>query len=749
VSKKRDKRKERKKRGRANGAHELPRNVRETFERGAELVDELVQGVGFEEAIARRRRELRELIAPFDAVHVLGQLMFSEVPIDPDTYVESEHVGAAYVVEMVAAEFLGRPGRAGTSEVTPAIDAHLLRPMRRLCQEAALLESWRRSRSAGGLSTAESAARGRAASHHLMVRGPGWPWQEHETLRGLFGAERFAAKLKTALGFDVEDAIACAEAVARLAHERLDAHMNMARDSASEFGADHPAHRWAAATLQGWQAAGPQEVRALAITALWAMNHLGDAVLFDSDALANVAGIQPAAASAFLAALSVSPGQAEDDWFRLAETVRLRPLIEFGPDGFLPTVVGNELWALRGVLERALANDEAYQVHRGRWLERRAAELLARPLAPESVHLSVDYAYEDDDGGRVDGEIDGLLVCGDTAIVIEAKGATMRPGARRGGEAFIKHLRENVTKAAEQGTRARQALAKPGRISMDGKPIALPTVREVHPVVVTLDDLSAAAPVLWQFQGTRVMPEGVTIPWVVTLHELDLVAQTIEWPVQFVHFLRRRSRLNQIGRLVAFDELDWWMHYLLVGLYFEDDAIQAPTRLLSHTDPLDAWVLHERGMRSNPAPKPGMSVDRTSRAFLETVCDERPPGWVPAGCMLLDADGSARKKLWKAIDKVRPRARERGRPQRCTLGFGSAPDPMMICAVVVPNEDAEHLSDSLEELVTERVEEYGIQRVLGIGTTVGSRRPYEALGVLDRKWWEPPPDAPPGAETST
>lgn len=118
--------------------------------------------------------------------------MFSEVPIDPDTYVESEHLGAAYVVEMVAAEFLRRPGRAGTSEVTPAIDAHLLRPMRRLCQEAALLESWRRSRAAGGLSTAESAARGRAASHHLMVRGPGWPWQEHETLRGLFGAERFA-----------------------------------------------------------------------------------------------------------------------------------------------------------------------------------------------------------------------------------------------------------------------------------------------------------------------------------------------------------------------------------------------------------------------------------------------------------------------------------------------------------------------------------------------------------------------------
>ena len=716
----------------------LPRNVRETFERGAAIVEELQRGVTLEDALARRHRELRELLAPFDAVHLLGQLLFSEVPLDPETYRESEHVGAAYVVELVAAEFLLRPSRAGTAAVTPAIDAHILGHVRSLCGEAALLETWRRSQVAGGYATAESAARGRAASHHLMIRAPGWPWQEHETLRGLFGQNRFAAKLKSMLGFDVEDAIACSDAVGSLAHGRLEGHMRSARETVGDFGEEHPAYRWASETLQGWQHAGAEELRAMTMTALWALNHLGDAVVFDAAAIASAAGVAPAAAAGFLGALSLPFGQSEDDWFRLAEAVRLHPLIDVGDGGFLPTVAGNDLWALRGVLERALADDRAYSAHRGRWLEQRAAELLSGPLTPDSVHLSVDYGYEDDDGTRVEGEIDALLLCGDTAIVIEAKGATMRPGARRGGEAFIKHLRDNVTKAAEQGTQAKRALATPGSLCKNGAPIELPRVREVHPVVVTLDDLSSAAPVLWELQGTRVMPAGVTIPWLVTLHELDLVARTIEWPVQFIHFLRRRSRLNQLGYLAASDELDWWMHYLLVGLYFEDDETQGRTRLLSHTDPLDAWVLYDQGMRHTPAPKPAMQVDKHTRAFLDVVCDERPPGWVPGACMLLDADSKARKQLWKAIDKLRPRARQRGRPQRCTLGFGSAPDPMMICAAVVPNDEAAYVQEAIAELVDARIHEYGEQRVLGIGTRVGSRRPYETLVVVDRVWWELP-----------
>jgi hypothetical protein len=66
------------------------------------------------------------------------------------------------------------------------------------------------------------------------------------------------------LGFDVEDAIACSEAVGELAQDRLEKHMASARDSAGEFREDHPAYTWASTTLQGWQDAGLEDIRAFA-----------------------------------------------------------------------------------------------------------------------------------------------------------------------------------------------------------------------------------------------------------------------------------------------------------------------------------------------------------------------------------------------------------------------------------------------------------------------------------------------------
>src|SRR4051812_21652798 len=79
-----------------------PQGVLRTFERGANVMRELQDGVSVEDAIERRHQALRDLIAPFDAVHLLGQVMLGELRMDPETYKESEAQGSAYVIEMVA-----------------------------------------------------------------------------------------------------------------------------------------------------------------------------------------------------------------------------------------------------------------------------------------------------------------------------------------------------------------------------------------------------------------------------------------------------------------------------------------------------------------------------------------------------------------------------------------------------------------------------------------------------------------------
>lgn len=708
---------------------DLPGNFKRSLDTGVRVIEEIHRGAEPGTAIESRHEEIVELLARFDAVHVLGQVLM-ETFFDPNTYAESETPGAAHIVELVAATLVTRPERQGSQELTPAIDAHTLDPLRRLTEEAAMFESLRRYGNAGGWSSQEGAAKGRTATHHLFLRNPGWPWQEAKTLRGLFGEKGFADRLLGELGFDVEDAIACSNAAVKLTEEGIYRHMESAKKSSSDFGPGHPAYKWADAVFDGKWKEAPAEEAALYIPAVWGMNTLGDGCLIEAERLSDKAQVELTHAEAFLDVLSTKFG-AEGTWFQLAETIRSRPFIDCGDGRYFLTVPDAALWALRPIMETILKDGTGYLTHRGKWLERRASAVLARAAKPDEVHHGLEYEVQVGDKKET-GEIDALLRLGASAIAVEAKSATMRPGAKRGGDALIKHLRENLTKAADQGTRARKALSGDGIFTQNSKSVELAEkVMEVHPIVVTLDDLSSVSPVLWELRGTKTMPEGTTIPLVVTLHELELLTETVEWPVQLVHFLRRRSRLNDIGDMAASDELDWWMHYLLYGLYFEEEQAPGRQRFTSLTDPLDAWVMFENGRRDKPAEKPRMQIPKGTRSFLDLLSEERPPGWVQAGCLMLDADSDGQNGFWNGIKKMRRLARKRKRTQRQTRGYAQDTDPMMHCAVVTPAEHRSDLGKYLEGLVETRLEELGEQRTLGIGCAADSKRPYDALIIVE------------------
>jgi hypothetical protein len=702
--------------------------MKRVFERADRLFPLLRAGQTPEELIREKADEVESLLARFDAIHFLGHSVLGESILDPDSYVESEHRGTAYVIELAAAILIRRPSRRGTEEYTPAIEAHTLGPARELLGDMALLEGLRRYRDAGGYESPLGGAKGRAATQHLMLRGPAWPWQENELLIDLFGEDRISERLEGELGFTAPVAVRCVEAVPKLMSERMRAHMEAARDG------DHaPAYAWAGKALRGWQEApATEQFRRVAMKALWGMNHLGDAFRFSPEDLAERASVTEDQAAALIRALS-TPFGSDLDLFAAAERVRDRPYLDVGDGTFFCTVPGNDLWALRRLFERALNTGQQYQRHRARWLEGRASDLLSHALDPDEVRRNVRLMPRD--GGDQLGEIDVLMRLDDTVLVIEAKGASLRPGARRGGQSLVDHLKKHLGKAASQGSLALRALR--GEIDVElhdktGKPLVLPDIREVHPIVVTLEDHSAVSPTLWQIAGTEILPDGVSIPLVLSVYELEHLARLVEWAPQFVHYLRRRSRLNDRADRLATEELDWWMLYLETSLYFEHQADGPVRRYVSQTDALDAWVLYEQGTRKRHAPKPRQRLDDKSRRFLTALTTERPPGWVAAGCSLLDVSDESRREVHAAIRAARRAARSRGKVQRGTQGFVEVPGDLLISWVVVPDDGADVLSEHLAEYVEDRLAEWGLQRVLGIGLTASSQRPYDALFVLDR-----------------
>jgi hypothetical protein len=107
---------------------------------------------------------------------------------------------------------------------------------------------------------------------NLMLRNPGWPWQEHAVLRGLFGQPRFSDVLKRELGFDAEDAIRCAEAPLSLLPRLMREHMVTAGAPAEVFDERHPDFAWASDALRGWQETPAISCARFAISGSWSAN---------------------------------------------------------------------------------------------------------------------------------------------------------------------------------------------------------------------------------------------------------------------------------------------------------------------------------------------------------------------------------------------------------------------------------------------------------------------------------------------
>ena len=203
-----------------------------------------------------------------------------------------------------------------------------------------------------------------------------------------------------------------------------------------------------------------------------------------------------------------------------------------------------------------------------------------------------------------------------------------------------------------------------------------------------------------------------------------------------VHFLRRRARLNRLGGRIVHEELDWWMLYLENGLYFEADPPADPVRYLSQTDALDAWVLHDRGLRDHPAPKPHQRLGPFAQRMLDSsVPNARAAGSRPdaPSCTRVRRLGNESAATW-----TRPgigRASATWSSEAPTRSV-THPNPCSSAGSLPPIVRLLIFWSSSEDLVEDARDDPGSPRVLGLALTESSPRPYDALLVVESRIWE-------------
>jgi hypothetical protein len=712
------------------------------------------------------KQEVVEAMSPFDAFDVLTNLLIANMPLDVETYRESTHEGMFVVVEYAALLLLERPSREGDEprRLQP-LDGPLIRELQAKFKQMLNLSSFAAMHAMSGGEARPRAideVRRQIIQRELFLRNPTYEWQERETLTGLFSAEVVSADLRASVGFDVEDALAFTKALWDIGFERFRKRAEASRElerylaqGVQRVTRNQELEDESLVPIVEFLSKEPKRrqkrlIRNMAISFAW--TRAGDAMQVTPPELAEATGRSEGVAAAFLDAFSLDFGQSPTFELRGSHPLRTRPIIRDGKGNYLCTYHGNVLFALRPRLEQALkpeASDRAttqrwerYNRVRRKYVEERAVSLLSDGLKTTSAWLNPTYVIGD--GERV--EIDGLVVLDTVALVVEAKGAALSAPARRALEGSLKRdIEETLERAAEQANRLAAAIEahEPIVISdADGKPIPFDAnqLSRVFAVVVTLDDFSGLSTSAWALAEAELLEAPEPLPWIVSLHELDVILDLLDYAAQLPHFLLRRRRINELKVVRAADELDFFVFYLLRGLYFDDmleDADQRPdfVGISSMTDDVDAFYLARHGLRKKKAKKPSMKLDSFTTRFLRQLDEHRQPAFVEASIALLAMSDESRREFSKNVRRATALAAQDGGFHDATLVF-LGDESWGLTAISAPAVRASELPERLRMHITLKKHQIGADLWVGFGILAGDSRAFYAL-VLHYSPWSP------------
>lgn len=727
---------------------------REASERRAEVHEELPA------QIRQQAQKLQELMSEFDPLDVIANLSVINGFHDPNTYKESQAEGNIAYVEYVTLLCLKRP--RWTSE-NRQLGRDELEPIDQLTKEI-----FRDTISyyATEAAAADSAHGPDVIDHmrfvtilnELMVRFPGYDHHLEDVLRGIFSP--FADWMTAEMGFSIYDAIDCARAIGRMVPARLAERNHNAQQELKALRREVRAFR--RGRLKNGRfpeemvndlAAMPEKKMLRAserFTEAWVFYALGDTFAFTANDVSTLSAVQPERVAAFLERFSLSFDEVGEEFYMPSPVhdVQTKPLVR-DAERYLCVSPQILLWGIRPVLEAALNPKSTAPVNRknalwgkytrkrGDFLEAEVLRLLGNTLKHAQSYGKLRYRTPD--APDTETELDGLVLFDRVLMLVEAKAGVMRPSARRGApESMKRAVKDLIADAHAQALRARayiDSVESPTFRTESGAEVHLnkESFDQVLMITVTLDEISVFSPILHEVAKLGVF-QSSDLPWAVPLLDFRVICEIVEFPSQFVHFLRRRKRLGELAFVTAHDELDYFGHYLREGLFFDDleGGERALFRLLSYTGEFDDYYFTEMGWRSNPAPKPRQQMQPEFRQVIQELEQNHGEGYVEAVCTLLDLDGKGRRTFLRAVRRMTDRVRRDGALRDYTFLYEFAGEKRgltVMCAA-----DPALLQDRLTKYCLVKKYQQKSNTWVGLGRLPHLSGLFQLVVVLNEPW---------------
>jgi hypothetical protein len=595
-------------------------------------------------------------------------------------------------------------------------------------------------------------------------------------VRELFSDEGVDQALKAGLGFGVDEALRALQGCHRMQVDRLTARMNKWRDDMTGAMQAHPnglneverAH-W----IGQWQAFWEPESRFVTLSAQEVADHTG----------LDGAAVQ-AAFEFFALDLSGSTPRSVINAFTAGDNpLRTNPVIAGMDERFMLVHDAHIVVAVREAFEQHLKGTPAwdkYQAHRGKVLEERTETALARVLPGATALHGFEYyvpATDAEEAGPVEGytkrvEGDHLFVLDDVAIIVEDKAVAVAPAARAGDTRRLRNdLTRIIERAVGQARRLRDRIEADRGLRIHGAEWRdLSSVREIHTVAVSLEDLAATTTGTAELIKAGFIDRDC-IAWTVSLHDLDLIVELIDHPSEFLLYLRRRTDPLATVIYTAPDELDLFLHFQQKGLYVEPDPDevrkqfpylpaataaerrrfkrQTPEYIPSLTDQLDAWHRQRIAAASNSTDgagedqeldsevtptveKPAM-VPSPLRELLDDLRANQTFAWLSIGATLLSGAAAAQERMARIPRDLLKNPFDHGRGRSITMPIVDVRGDGWLLAWITrpPTSDFDDFAKEMSTYIQAKTYQWGMTRAAAFLYD-------EATGALARTLYESP-----------
>lgn len=684
------------------------------FERIGEMLGRINEGENPREyvlrgpvIIAEHVQAIAESLKDADAFDVIELMRMREMPMILEGYRESLADQMPAAVELVALILLARGQRAPVSTPTSKTrPAGLIPDLHERAREMLTLGSFALfssgERNEYGPLTMLSA---QFVSHDLTVQFMQYAHIHDEINEELFSSRHLGELLLETLGFSYEDFCAVREAIVRVHGEKFFA----IRDTVGEMFEQRDEKKN--------DPAFEKDAR----SALMSMLELpGERATLTVQEVAEASGVPADRTRAVLDRFSLSFNGADDALAVVTKFLsgdnpfRSASLVKDADGNYILTgkPIGTDCF--RQVVEEALkavpAKFRRYEKRRMFVSEGLALKRLAALLGSDAAHANLKYLRanpgievselgpdaQDINSIAEQTEADGLFIIEDVAICVEVKAKSISSHARRGHvQRLSADLRETVGSATDQALRLENHIRTNHGLWLENREwLDLSEIREIRSVTVYLDDFGPLSTALDELVRAKVVGSD-RFPWLVTLHDLSVIAEVIDRPAEFLLYLRRRTESEVSLKFSAVDELDLFMLFLSGGLWVEPDPDRVseeflgvapstgkerrryqesavPTRVMTQTDELDAWVYFQEGSSDVEVEKPSFGVLPGIARIVDFLQDGHKPGWFRFSADLLNLAEESQESLGDMVERLALMTRQDGLHHNSMMAFAGA-----------------------------------------------------------------------------